>query len=149
MADQLAKTVTGAQIVNWCIIAFLVIYFVYKEWPEFKKRISFGTVKDLKDEELDKSIEARLINAENEVNGINEKLGRDYDRLNRLESQIEKTRTVQISMSEELEIIMEALLGALGGLQELGANGPTKEAKDRIQNYLNSKAHRSMADDIE
>ena len=78
-----------------------------------------------------------------------EKLGRDYDRLNRLELQIEKTRTVQISMSEELEIIMEALLGALGGLQELGANGPTKEAKAKIQDYLNRKAHHSDTDDFE
>ena len=66
-----------------------------------------------------------------------------------MEVQIEKTRTVQISMSEELKIIMEALLGALGGLQELGANGPTKEAKAKIQNYLNSKAHHSDTDDLE
>ena len=38
---------------------------------------------------------------------------------------------------------MEALMGALGGLQELGANGPTKEAKTKIQDYLNKKAHRN------
>ena len=149
MVDQLAKTVTGAQIVNWCVITFLIAYFVYKEWPEFKKRISSRAVKDSKDEEQDKTVEARLGSVEEEIRSVNEKLGRDYDRLNRLEVQIEKTRTVQISMSEELEIIMEALLGALGGLQELGANGPTREAKDRIQNYLNSKAHRSVAEDLE
>ena len=149
MVDQIAKTVTGAQIVNFCVIAFLIAYFAYKEWPEFKKRISSRAVKDSKDEEQDKTVEARLGRVEEEIKNVNEKLGRDYDRLNRLEVQIEKTRTVQISMSEELEIIMEALLGALGGLQELGANGPTKEAKDRIQNYLNSKAHRSVADDLE
>ena len=149
MVDQIAKTVTGAQIVNFCVIAFLIAYFAYKEWPEFKKRISSRAVKDSKDEEQDRTVEARLGRVEEEIKSVNEKLGRDYDRLNRLEVQIEKTRTVQISMSEELEIIMEALLGALGGLQELGANGPTKEAKDRIQNYLNSKAHRSVADDLE
>jgi hypothetical protein len=149
MVDQLAKTVTGAQIVNWCVIAFLVVYFAYKEWPEFKKRISSGAVKDHVDEEQDKTVGSRLEHVEAEIRSVNEKLGRDYDRLNRLESQIEKTRTVQISMSEELEIIMEALLGALGGLQELGANGPTKEAKDKIQNYLNSKAHSSVTDDLE
>ena len=148
MVDQLAKTVTGAQILNWCVIAFLVGYFVYKEWPEFRKRVSSRAVKDQKDKEQDKSVDARLDRVETELKSVNEKLARDYDRLNRLELQIEKTRTVQIGMSEELEIIMEALLGALGGLQELGANGPTKEAKDRIQNYLNSKAHRSVADDL-
>ena len=149
MVDQLAKTVTGAQILNWCVIAFLVGYFAYKEWPDFKKRISSRAVKDHEDEEQDKSVDARLDRVEIEVRNVNEKLGRDYDRLNRLELQIEKTRTVQISMSEELEIIMEALLGALGGLQELGANGPTKEAKAKIQDYLNRKAHRSDTDDLE
>ena len=149
MVDQLAKTVTGAQILNWCVIAFLVGYFAYKEWPYFKKRISSRAVKDHEDEEQDKSVDARLDRVEIEVRNVNEKLGRDYDRLNRLELQIEKTRTVQISMSEELEIIMEALLGALGGLQELGANGPTKEAKAKIQDYLNRKAHHSDTDDFE
>jgi hypothetical protein len=149
MVDQLAKTVTGAQILNWCVIAFLVGYFAYKEWPDFKKRISSRAVKDHEDEEQDKSVDARLDRVEIEVRNVNEKLGRDYDRLNRLELQIEKTRTVQISMSEELEIIMEALLGALGGLQELGANGPTKEAKAKIQDYLNRKAHHSDTDDFE
>jgi len=106
-------------------------------------------VKDHVDEEQDKTVGSRLEHVEAEIRSVNEKLGRDYDRLNRLETQIEKTRTVQVSMSEELEIIMEALLGALGGLQELGANGPTKEAKDKIQNYLNSKAHSSVTDDLE
>ena len=149
MVDQLAKTVTGAQILNWCVIAFLVGYFAYKEWPDFKKRISSRAVKDHEDEEQDKSVDARLDRVEIEVRNVNEKLGRDYERLNRLELQIEKTRTVQISMSEELEIIMEALLGALGGLQELGANGPTKEAKAKIQDYLNRKAHHSDTDDFE
>ena len=149
MVDQLAKTVTGAQILNWCVIAFLVGYFAYKEWPDFKKRISSRAVKDHEDEEQDKSVDARLDRVEIEVRNVNEKLGRDYDRLNRLELQIEKTRTVQISMSEELEIIMEALLGALGGLQELGASGPTKEAKAKIQDYLNRKAHHSDTDDFE
>ena len=42
---------------------------------------------------------------------------------------------------EERSIIMQALLGVLGGLQEIGANGHTKEAEKTIRNYLNKKAH--------
>ena len=34
-------------------------------------------------------------------------------------------------------------MGALGGLLELGANGPTKEAKAKVQDYLNRKAHKT------
>ena len=43
---------------------------------------------------------------------------------------------------EEREILMQAMLGVLGGLQELGANGPTKEAKATIQEYINKQAHK-------
>ena len=42
---------------------------------------------------------------------------------------------------EEREILMQAMLGVLGGLQEIGANGPTKKAEEQIRNYLNRKAH--------
>jgi hypothetical protein len=37
---------------------------------------------------------------------------------------------------------MQAMLGVLGGLQELGANGPTQEATDAIHKYINKQAHR-------
>ena len=43
---------------------------------------------------------------------------------------------------EEREILMQAMLGVLGGLQELGANGPTQEATDAIHKYINKQAHR-------
>jgi hypothetical protein len=43
---------------------------------------------------------------------------------------------------EEREILMQAMIGVLGGLQELGANGPTKSAKATIQDYINKQAHK-------
>ena len=46
---------------------------------------------------------------------------------------------------EEREILMQAMLGVLGGLQELGANGPTEEAKETIQTYINKQAHKREA----
>ena len=49
---------------------------------------------------------------------------------------------------EDRQIIMEALLGALGGLQELGANGPTKEAENKIRTYLNKQAHRNEEGEV-
>ena len=143
MVGKLGDLVTGSQVATWVLIAFLVLYFFYKEWPDFNKRITSRALKDQEDESQEKTVEKRLNNIESDVKEIKEKLDRDYHRINRLEEQIEHTKNVQSNMSEELEIIMEALLGALGGLQELGANGPTKEAKSKIQDYLNRKAHRT------
>lgn len=42
---------------------------------------------------------------------------------------------------EENQLIINSLLGIVQGLQEVGANGPTKKAEAEIQKYLNKKAH--------
>ena len=42
---------------------------------------------------------------------------------------------------EEREIILKSLLGVIQGLQEMGANGPTKKAEKDIQIFLIEKSH--------
>ena len=142
MVNKLADFVTANQIGVWLLIAFLVCYFVYKEWPEFKKRVSHGAVKEQRDEQTDRTVDQRLNAIESDVKEIKDKLNRDYYRINRVEQQIDKTKSTQADEMEELEIIMRALLGVLRGLQEQGTNVPTKEAEAEIQAYLNKKAHR-------
>ena len=142
MMSKIAELVKGESLVAWLLIAILVVYFVYKEWPEFRNRVSHGAVKEKIDEQSEKTLEKRLGGIEKEVKEINEKLDRDYKRINLMEAQIEKTKTAQANTSEELEIIMRALLGVLRGLQEQGTNGPTKDAEAEIQEYLNKKAHK-------
>ena len=141
MVNKLADFVTANQIGVWLLIAFLVCYFVHKEWPEFKKRVSHGAVKEQRDEQTDRTVDQRLDAIESDVKEIKDKLNRDYYRINRVEQQIDKTKSTQANEMEELEIIMRALLGVLRGLQEQGTNGPTKEAEAEIQAYLNKKAH--------
>lgn len=144
MISRLATMVTDREIAVWVLLAFLFVYFIYKEWPEFRKRVSHGAVKEHEDEIQDRTTDQRLDSIEKDVKEIKEKLDRDYQRLNRLEIKTEKNRNAQASISKELELIMEALMGALGGLEELGADGPTKETKGKLQDYLNRKAHRDQ-----
>lgn len=139
MVKALENMVTGEQMIAWLVICFLVAYFIYKEWPDFKKRVSKGAVKD----QQDRTVEERLTQIEKDIGEIKEKLSWDYDRIKEVENKQKRYQAKMSEEAQELELIMEALLGALGGLQELGANGPTKEAKDNLQNYLNKKAHRS------
>lgn len=143
MLGKLGDLVTGESVASWLIIAILVAYFIYKEWPEFMKRIRGTVEKDIEAEQTDRTLEQRLDGIEADVKSIKEKLDRDYQRINRIEIDVKQYKANQESTSEELELIMEALMGALGGLQELGANGPTKEAKTKIQDYLNRKAHKT------
>jgi len=142
MIDKLAEAVTGEQIALWLVIAFLVGFFIYKEFPEFRKRMSSKALKEQKDEQTDRTVEQRLDNMESELQQINDKLSRDYGRLNAIEKQIDRTKNAQADIMEELGIIMNALLGVLKGLQEKGVNGPARNAEEEIQKYLNSKAHK-------
>ena len=39
MISKLGEFVTAQSLVNFMVLAILVGYFIYKEWPEFKKRV--------------------------------------------------------------------------------------------------------------
>lgn len=142
MEKALQDLITPDQVLTWLIIAFLVVYFIYKEWPEFKKRIAGDTVKELKADAADKSLSDRLTAIEEDVRKIKEKLDLDYGRLNDMEKWRKSMEQIAAESLEEREILMQAMLGILGGLQELGANGHTKDAISTIHDYINRQAHR-------
>ena len=48
---KLADLVSGESVAQWILIAALVIYFIYKEWPEFMNRIRGKVSKDIRMEE--------------------------------------------------------------------------------------------------
>ena len=148
MISKIGEMISGDSLVAWLLIAVIVAYFIYKEWPEFRKRVSAKAVQDQKEETSDKTVEERLERIEADVNEIKLKLNRDYDRINDLVIKQKRYQKMVEDSLEEREIIMEALLGALGGLQELGANGPTREAESKIRTYLNKQAHRNEEGEI-
>ena len=130
MLNGMQSTVTGQDIVTWLVIAVLVLYFFYKEAPEFWKRVSTKAKKDLTAEETNEKMRK-----------IDEKLDKDFQRLNHLEARVEDLRKEQNDSKEESEIMMRAMLGVLKGLQDLGANSITTGSEAEIQQYLNRKAH--------
>ena len=135
--DKVFSLITPEDALHWLIIALLFGYFIYKEWPEFRKRVSGKAL----EEAADKSVEKRLETIESDVKEIKEKLERDYIRLNDMERWKQSMQKIAADSLEERGIIMQALLGVLGGLQEIGANGHTKDAEAKIREYLNKKAH--------
>ena len=145
MEKALESLVTPEQVLTWLLIAFLVVYFLYKEWPELKKRITGKVLEKHTAQETDKTLTERLAAIEEDVRKINEKLDRDYGRINEIERWKRSIDQMVAESLEEREILMQAMLGVLGGLQELGANGPTQEATDTIHRYINKQAHRREA----
>lgn len=142
MIKALENMVTGEQVVTWLIIFFLVAYFIYKEWPELKRRISKGPVDAQAKEQSDRTVGERLESIEIRLAGIEEKLARDYERMNRFDRDIRRNRSEIDEFIEENAIMMRAMLSVLKGLQELGTNGPTKESQKELEDWLNKKAHR-------
>ena len=143
MQNKIMELVTGDQVAAWILVAFLGGYFIYKEWPDFRRRVSGEAVEKVQEAAADKSVCDRLTAIEEEVRQIKAKLDRDYDRLNDMERWRKTIQRIAEDSLEERQILMQALLGVLGGLQEIGANGPTKEAEKTIRQYLNRKAHKA------
>lgn len=143
MMNALGDAIPTDQFALVFICVLLIAYFCYKEWPEFKKRMSKSSVDEQKNESDEKKILTRLSAIEDDVKDIKERLSRDYKRLNDVEAETKRQQQRIEESLEERRILMQGLLGALGGLQELGANGPTKQAEKEIRDYLNKQAHKS------
>lgn len=73
------------------------------------------------------------------VNWVNEQKAQrqDLDDLN------EKHEKDMKAMQEENQLLMYGILSCLKGLQEKGCNGPVTDAVNKIEKYLNAKAHES------
>lgn len=140
--DKIADLVTGESVLQWLVIFLLLAYFVYKEYPEFKRRITGGTKRELEDESRVKALEEKIAKMEERVNSIDKKLLNDYQSLEELLKSEQEDKKLLNASLEEREIIMRALLALIDGVHQLGANGPTTAAHNEITAYLTKQAHR-------
>ncbi|WP_024346603.1 hypothetical protein [Lacrimispora indolis] len=124
--------------VQWLIVAAALGLFTYKAYPPVKKKFEEWRAKRNKEE----NAETTLQTCEAEIKVINEKLGRDYARLNKIDEAMAQQAKNDADSLEERELIISSLLGIVKGLRELGANGPTKEVQHNIEDYLVRRAHR-------
>ena len=138
MVNKLSELVTGEQVAIWLIIAFLVAYFIYKEWPEFQRRMTKSAVKEKEDEISEKTVSERLDAIEKQLSEMNDKLTRDYDRINVMEKQQKKIDKMQRNSLEERGIIMRALLALMEGSAD---NEKIRESENEIQSYLVRQSH--------
>lgn len=134
MIELLRSTVDGGNFITFLIMILLLGYFVYKEWPEFRKRVSTRPIQD-------KSMEERIASIEVDIKDVKEKMDRDYRRINEIEKEMARNRRNQARDREEMEIIMKGVLAALQGLQQQGCNGVVSDTEKEINEYLNKIAH--------
>ena len=138
MVGKLSEMVTGDQVVMVVIIILLLAYFIYKEYPDFKNRISKGEVKEKEQEINAKTLFERLDNIEKKLNELDEKLANDYDRINAMEKEQKAYRKMQKNSLEERGIIMRALLALMEGSED---NPMVRASEKEINEYLIKTAH--------
>ena len=143
MVSGLQELVTGEQIAVWLVIAFLVAYFIYKEYPEFRKRISHRAIKDKESEYSEKTIIERLDAIEKKLREMDDKLVRDYDRINTMEKEQKELKKLQRNSLEERGIIMRALLALMNGVPE---SKEVSASEQEIQDYLVRQSHTDILD---
>lgn len=126
------------------VILVLIALFVigYKVVPVLMKGFEHLRTQTNKYEEL---VNATLKNTK-DIELIKQKIGRDYARINQIEQLLVRQQAYIEDSLEESELILKSLLGVIQGLQEMGANGPTKTAASEIQAYLLEKSHRVHED---
>lgn len=147
MVNKLADFVTANQIGVWLLIAFLVCYFVYKEWPGFKQRVRDIDSPEEKVDQLEACVEEMRKEFRDYRTLSDQKFQRDFDQIHMLTNEVKRHKEQQFGMRNELRLLVDTQLSVLQALQQLGANGPTKEAAKKIQNYINEQAHANNEDD--
>ena len=135
------------QYIVWTILVLLVVVVIlYKCYPKIKTWFETARKAENKREDIDELLERHnkeLEELKKEIQKINTKLSNDHTEISKIEEiTVKQQQYIEDSM-EERELIIHSLLGVVQGLQEVGANGPTKKTEKEIQDYLVRKAHKN------
>lgn len=140
---KLAETISGEVLVQWIICLIIVGYILYKEWPELRKRVTYGVLKAHQMDETDATLAGRLDKIELDLGEVNQKLDRDYRRLNEFERWQRQAKAIHEESAEERALIMKGILACINGLRECGANGDTTEIQKEINEFLIRSSHKN------
>lgn len=136
------------QYIIWtlAVVAVLVVV-IYKCYPTVKGWFESARKAANKRDDIDETLEnhkKELDELREEIQKINQKLSNDKTHIIKIEdATLTQQKYLEESM-EERELIIRSLLGVVQGLQEVGANGPTKKAEKEIQEWLVKKSHKNL-----
>lgn len=135
------------QYIIWTLaVVVVLVVVIYKCYPTVKGWFEAARKSANKRDDIDETLEKhnkKLEELRGEIQKINKKLSNDHTDINKIEEiTIKQQKYIEESM-EERELIIRSLLGVVQGLQEVGANGPTKKVEKEIQDYLVKKAHKN------
>lgn len=131
------------------IAVLIIIYEIYKKIKEVKKESDAEHEWQMRVKKAVEAMEAKeklWDEGLRDLDGMRERLSRDFNkRLDDIEAKIEYNHTdteakIQEVRAEQM-FQMELFKTVLEGLGQLGANGPVTIMSEKLDDYLNKKAH--------
>lgn len=131
-------------------IAVLIILFeIYKKVKEVKKESDEEHEWKLRVKKAVEAVETKeklWDEGLSDIDGMRERLSREFNRrLDDIEDKIQENHTDTEAKFQEVRaeqmFQMELFKTILEGLGQLGANGPVTIMSEKLDNYLNQKAH--------
>lgn len=148
MMGILESQIDGKSFLLLVVGLVIIGFFVYREWPEFRARVSKKAVDDKCDEIKDvniakdiASIKSDIATLKEDIKDVKEKQMRDYKRLNSIdEDNLKQRKAIKESLTER-KLLMRGIMACLDGLEQLNCNHTVPETKKAISDYLNDAAH--------
>ena len=131
------------------IAVLIIIYEIYKKIKEVKNESDAEHEWQMRVKKAVEAMEAKeklWDEGLRDLDGMRERLSRDFNkRLDDIEAKIEDNHTdteakIQEVRAEQM-FQMELFKTVLEGLGQLGANGPVTIMSEKLDDYLNKKAH--------
>ena len=131
------------------LAVLIIIYEVYKKIKEIKDKSDESHEWELRVKKVVESVEKKeklWDEGLSDIDGMRERLSREFNRrLDDIEDKIQENHAdteakVQEIRAEQM-FQMELFKTVLEGLGQLGANGPVTVMSEKLDNYLNLKAH--------
>ena len=131
------------------IAVLIIIYEVYKKFKEVKKTSDEDALWQQRIKKAVETVEKKEAEWDEALSGVKETreiLSKEFNkRLDEIERKMEDNHTdteakVQEVRAEQM-FQMELFKAILDGLGQLNCNGPVTEMKEKLDKYLNEKAH--------
>lgn len=131
------------------VAVLIILYEIYKKIKEIKDKSDESHEWEMRVKKAVEAVEAKeklWDEGLSDIDGMRERLSREFNRrLDDIEDKIQENHTDTEAKFQEVRaeqmFQMELFKTVLEGLGQLGANGPVTIMSEKLDNYLNQKAH--------
>lgn len=142
--QQILAGVEAGTVVNIALVLIAFIWIGFKVYPDIKKTLDAIHIRRENEEQMHKSVEKLVVAVENIAAAQQEAFAEQQELRGEVNKIYKITKQQQEYIDESLEeraILMNSTKRLAQGMQELGANGVTRQTIADIDGYMAKKSH--------